>query len=222
MGAATPLVEALRNFIRIALLLAARLLARSLGSVDSKNRHYYIRAEPFEPMTARSDDKVDDKVGDKVGDKVDNVPDDHEPATPETERQTRPPRPESDPMPSIEPEAKPLMDQSNVSVTEAVVVESRPERQPSSLVVRLTNENARLMRKLAESERETRASRQVMQVVLDFVEIAMASSRMDDKMASQLELLSALDKIEARIISCGFDSGGVVKRLNDMVEKYPR
>ena len=67
MGAATPLVEALRNFIRIALLLAARLLARSLGSVDSKNRHYYIRAEPFEPMTARSDDKVDDKVGDKVG-----------------------------------------------------------------------------------------------------------------------------------------------------------
>ncbi len=69
---------------------------------------------------------------------------------------------------------------------------------------------------------ETRASRQVMQVVLDFVEIAMASSRMDDKMASQLELLSALDKIEARIISCGFDSGGVVKRLNDMVEKYPR
>lgn len=218
MGAATPLVEALRNFIRIALLLAARLLARSLGSVDSKNRHYYIRAEPFEPMTARSDDKV----GDKVGDKVDNVPDDHEPATPETERQTRPPRPESDPVPSIEPEAKPLMDQSNVSVTEAVVVESRPERQPSSLVVRLTNENARLMRKLAESERETRASRQVMQVVLDFVEIAMASSRMDDKMASQLELLSALDKIEARIISCGFDSGGVVKRLNDMVEKYPR
>lgn len=214
MGAATPLVEALRNFIRIALLLAARLLARSLGSVDSKNRHYYIRAEPFEPMTARSDDKV--------GDKVDNVPDDHEPATPETERQTRPPRPESDPMPSIEPEAKPLMDQSNVSVTEAAVVESRPERQPSSLVVRLTNENARLMRKLAESERETRASRQVMQVVLDFVEIAMASSRMDDKMASQLELLSALDKIEARIISCGFDSGGVVKRLNDMVEKYPR
>lgn len=213
MGAATPLVEALRNYIRIALLLAARLLARSLGSVDSKNRHYYIRAEPFEPMTARSDDKV--------GDKVDN-PDDHEPATPETERQTRPPRPEADPMPSIEPEAKPLMDQSNVSVTEAAVVESRPERQPSSLVVRLTNENARLMRKLAESERETRASRQVMQVVLDFVEIAMASSRMDDKMASQLELLSALDKIEARIISCGFDSGGVVKRLNDMVEKYPR
>jgi hypothetical protein len=65
MGAATPLVEALRNFrnfIRIALLLAARLLARSLGSVDSKNRHYYIRAEPFEPMTARSDDKVGDKV----------------------------------------------------------------------------------------------------------------------------------------------------------------
>jgi len=213
MGAATPLVEALRNCIRFALLLAARLLARSLGSVDSKNRHYYIRAEPFEPMTARSDDKV--------GDKVDN-PDDHEPATPETERQTRPPRPESDPMPSIEPEAKPLMDQSNVSVTEAAVVESRPERQPSSLVVRLKNENARLMRKLAESERETRASRQVMQVVLDFVEIAMASSRMDDKMASQLELLSALDKIEARIISCGFDSGGVVKRLNDMVEKYPR
>jgi hypothetical protein len=213
MGAATPLVEALRNYIRIALLLAARLLARSLGSVDSKNRHYYIRAEPFEPMTARSDDKV--------GDKVDN-PDDHEPATPETERQTRPPRPEADPMPSIEPEAKPLMDQSNVSVTEAAVVESRPERQPSSLVVRLTNENARLMRKLAESERETRASRQVMQVVLDFVEIAMASSRMDDKMASQLELLSALDKIEARIISCGFDSGGVVKRLNDMVDKYPR
>jgi len=213
MGAATPLVEALRNFIRFALLLAARLLARSLGSVDSKNRHYYIRAEPFEPMTARSDDKV--------GDKVDN-PDDHEPATPETERQTRPPRPEADPMPSIEPEAKPLMDQSNVSVTEAAVVESRPERQPSSLVVRLTNENARLMRKLAESERETRASRQVMQVVLDFVEIAMASSRMDDKMASQLELLSALDKIEARIISCGFDSGGVVKRLNDMVDKYPR
>lgn len=201
MGAATPLVEALRNCIRFALLLAARLLARSLGSVDSKNRHYYIRAEPFEPMTARSDD--------------------HEPATPETERQTRPPRPESDPMPSIEPEAKPLMDQSNVSVTEAAVVESRPERQPSSLVV-LTNENARLMRKLAESERETRASRQVMQVVLDFVEIAMASSRMDDKMASQLELLSALDKIEARIISCGFDSGGVVKRLNDMVDKYPR
>ena len=216
MGAATPLVEALRNFIRFALLLAARLLARSLGSVDSKNRHYYIRAEPFEPMTARSDDKVDDTVGDKV----DNVP--HEPATPETERQTRPPRPEADPMPSIEPEAKPLMDQSNVSVTEAAVVESRPERQPSSLVVRLTNENARLMRKLAESERETRASRQVMQVVLDFVEIAMASSRMDDKMASQLELLSALDKIEARIISCGFDSGGVVKRLNDMVDKYPR
>jgi hypothetical protein len=216
MGAATPLVEALRNFrnfIRIALLLAARLLARSLGSVDSKNRHYYIRAEPFEPMTARSDDKV--------GDKVDN-PDDHEPATPETERQTRPPRPEADPMPSIEPEAKPLMDQSNVSVTEAAVVESRPERQPSSLVLRLTNENARLMRKLAESERETRASRQVMQFVLDFVEIAMASSRMDDKMASQLELLSALDKIEARIISCGFDSGGVVKRLNDMVDKYPR
>ena len=213
MGAATPLVEALRNCIRFALLLAARLLARSLGSVDSKNRHYYIRAEPFEPMTARSDDKV--------GDKVDN-PDDHEPATPETERQTRPPRPEADPMPSIEPEAKPLMDQSNVSVTEAAVVESRPERQPSSLVVRLTNENARLMRKLAESERETRASRQVMQVVLDFVEIAMASSRMDDKMASQLELLSALDKIEARIISCGFDSGGVVKRLNDMVDKYPR
>jgi len=215
MGAATPLVEALnfiRNFIRFALLLAARLLARSLGSVDSKNRHYYIRAEPFEPMTARSDDKV--------GDKVDN-PDDHEPATPETERQTRPPRPEADPMPSIEPEAKPLMDQSNVSVTEAAVVESR-ERQPSSLVVRLKNENARLMRKLAESERETRASRQVMQVVLDFVEIAMASSRMDDKMASQLELLSALDKIEARIISCGFDSGGVVKRLNDMVDKYPR
>jgi hypothetical protein len=149
-------------------------------------------------------------------------PDDHEPATPETERQTRPPRPEADPMPSIEPEAKPLMDQSNVSVTEAAVVESRPERQPSSLVLRLTNENARLMRKLAESERETRASRQVMQFVLDFVEIAMASSRMDDKMASQLELLSALDKIEARIISCGFDSGGVVKRLNDMVEKYPR
>jgi len=211
MGAATPLVEALRNFrnfIRIALLLAARLLARSLGSVDSKNRHYYIRAEPFEPMTARSDDKV--------GDKVDN-PD--EPATPETERQTRPPRPEADPMPSIEPEAKPLMDQLNVSVTEAAVVESRPERQ---LVLRLTNENARLMRKLAESERETRASRQVMQFVLDFVEIAMASSRKDDKMASQLELLSALDKIEARIISCGFDSGGVVKRLNDMVEKYPR
>lgn len=222
MGAATPLVEALRNFrnfIRIALLLAARLLARSLGSVDSKNRHYYIRAEPFEPMTARSDDKVDDMVDDKDPD--DKVPDDHEPATPETERQTRPPRPESDPMPSIEPEAKPLMDQSNVSVTEAAVVESRPERQPSSLV-RLTNENARLMRKLAESERETRASRQVMQVVLDFVEIAMANSRMDDKMASQLELLSALDKIEARIISCGFDSGGVVKRLNDMVEKYPR
>jgi len=213
MGAATPLVEALRNFIRFALLLAARLLARSLGSVDSKNRHYYIRAEPFEPMTARSDDKV--------GDKVDNVPE-HEPATPETERQTRPPRPEAGPMPSIEPEAKPLMDQSNVSVTEAAVVESRPERQPSSLVVRLKNENARLMRKLAESERETRASRQVMQVVLDFVEIAMASSRMDDKMASQLELLSALDKIEARIISCGFDSGGVVKRLNDMVDKYPR
>lgn len=212
MGAATPLVEALRNCIRFALLLAARLLARSLGSVDSKNRHYYIRAEPFEPMTARSGDKVDDMVDDKVGD--------HEPATPETERQTRPPRPESDPMPSIEPEAKPLMDQSNVSVTEAAVVESRPERQPSSL--RLTNENARLMRKLAESERETRASRQVMEVVLDFVEIAMASSRMDDKMASQLELLSALDKIEARIISCGFDSGGVVKRLNDMVEKYPR
>jgi hypothetical protein len=214
MGAATPLVEALRNFIRFALLLAARLLARSLGSVDSKNRHYYIRAEPFEPMTARSGDKVDDMVDDKVGD--------HEPATPETERQTRPPRPEADPMPSIEPEAKPLMDQSNVSVTEAAVVESRPERQPSSLVVMLTNENARLMRKLAESERETRASRQVMQVVLDFVEIAMASSRMDDKMASQLELLSALDKIEARIISCGFDSGGVVKRLNDMVDKYPR
>lgn len=58
-----------------------------------------------------------------------------------------------------------------------------------------------------------------MKLVLDFVEIAMASSRIDDRTA-RLDLLDALDNIEARAISTGFDSSDLVQRLNKMVGKH--
>ncbi len=210
MGAAVKLVEALRQFVIRFSLLVAALFARSLGSGGSKNRQYYERVKPREPLTARSDGKVRVAVKSWRDERPElETP---EPETPET-------RPKIEPgtKPSMEPSIEPSIE----SLTETSAVEPRPRQKPSSLVVRLTNENTRLMRKLAESEREARASRQVMQLVLDFVELAMASSRMDEKTA-RLDLLDALDKIEARAISCGFDSGDAVQRLNSMIDKYPR
>lgn len=85
--------------------------------------------------------------------------------------------------------------------------------------MRLTSENTHLLEQLTKSEREAKAWRQVMKLVLDFVEIAMASSRIDDRTA-RLDLLDALDNIEARAISTGFDSSDLVQRLNKMVGKH--
>jgi len=185
----------LRQLIAFSQLLLAAVVARSLGSGDGKTERYNQRVKSLEPLSARDDGIV--VVHKERGGTPAETP---EPA-------------ETSKKPSTEPSKKPS--------TEPFAEDSEVEPEQSSLVVRLTSDNTRLLKQLTTSEREARASRQVMKLVLDFVEIAMSSPGLDDK-TTRLDLLDALDKIEARAISGGFDQGDLVQRLNDMVDKYRR
>ena len=174
-----------------------------MGSGVGKTERYNQRVKSLEPLSARDDGIV--VVHKERGGTPAETP---EPA-------------ETSKKPSTEPSKKPSTEPSKKPSTEPFAEDSEVEPEQSSLVVRLTSDNTRLLKQLTTSEREARASRQVMKLVLDFVEIAMSSPGLDDK-TTRLDLLDALDKIEARAISGGFDQGDLVQRLNDMVDKYRR
>lgn len=197
MGAARTFFEWLLNFVRGVSLLVTTVFAPSLGFGDGKNRHYYQRVEPLEPLGPHGDGKV--------GQGVTSENTTSGSLRVESPRETPAPSTRS----SIEPATEPFAKTSDLE----------PQRKQSSLVVRLKSENTHLLEQLTKSEREAKAWPQVMKLVLDFVEIAMASSRIDDRTA-RLDLLGALDNIEAQAISTGFDSSDLVQRLNKMVGKH--
>ncbi len=205
MGAARTFFEWLLNFVRGVSLLVTTVFAPSLGFGHGKNRHYYQRVEPLEPLGAHGDGKVGQDVTSE------NT----------TSGSLRVESPRETPAPSTRSSIEPATEPSTEPATEpfAETSDLEPQRKQSSLVVRLTSENTHLLEQLTKSEREAKAWRQVMKLVLDFVEIAMASSRIDDRTA-RLDLLDALDNIEARAISTGFDSSDLVQRLNKMVGKH--